>query len=140
MNLIPHSHTFFYSSVKFNETLFYYLFTKPPFLSSLVNVMRNDVEKFKYVILYFSKRSYDTIFSLSDLCRIPVILLFSHYVLVIANFCYVQYQTYYFMFPSASGAEPVISSQVQKQKQCSDWLHIFKKVILASVTIFDTGN
>ena len=54
INLVPVTLLFFYSSVKFNQTLFYYLFTKPSFLSSLVNVMSNDVEKFKDAIFIIS--------------------------------------------------------------------------------------
>ena len=50
INLVPVTLLFFYSSVKFNQTLFYYLFTKPSFLSNLVNVMSNDVEKFNDAI------------------------------------------------------------------------------------------
>ena len=55
MNLIPLIILFFYSSVKFNLTLFYYLFTKPPCLISFINFTCNDVEKFKDAIIIFFK-------------------------------------------------------------------------------------
>ena len=66
----------------------------------------------------------------------PVIILLSHYEVVIRKFSYVQYQTYFFIFPCASGAGPLLSSQVEMQKQCFNWLNMLKNNMICSDNLF----